>query len=161
MSRVPQTHNQAVNEQPLWEAQCLCSLGWLFGWVGGLVKCLQGYERCEGFWSQVIYSRLSFASSSISMCPSLSQTTFFLGAELVSLLPRHSGSSIYLAVVVWQSAQCELMWLLLCLAVWYSHMQTFLKAECVRTCMHACVFMRVCVCERECGSLHFNFKVWL
>ncbi len=47
--RVPQTHNQAVNEQPLRGAQCFCSIGWLFGWVGGLVKSLQGYGRCEGF----------------------------------------------------------------------------------------------------------------
>lgn len=56
--RVPQTHKQAVNEQPRWGAQCFCSIGWLFSWVGGMLKSLQGYGGCEGFWCRLIYSRL-------------------------------------------------------------------------------------------------------
>lgn len=142
--RAPQTHKQAVNEQPLQGAQCFCSIGWLFGRVGGWV----------GWWT---------------LCRDMEDVRVLMSSHLFSaLLPKAPGQqrlfSCCLAAVVWQSAlPCTYC---LCLSGCFSHMQTFLfkGSVCVWACrLYAALQLRLqkaalrkLFCAVSCNSCPFN-----
>lgn len=115
-----------------------CSTGWLLGRVGGLVKSLQGWGRCEGFWCRVIYS---------SLCSR-----------------RHWGCGIYSAVVELLCATlpchvhvCGMCYLLF--RICFLHMHTYFKALCtgVYVCSSALELQRQALRKLLCAvSCPFN-----